>query len=259
MKRFGTAVLASVCATGAFADPVALTSGDQLSQDLTLYLFLPTNTSGTSGLAGVETDLDLSLSDVLDVLDFGSSLRYEAWRNDFGFLVDGNYYGISQDFSASSGIARLDVDVEQWWLSFQGAYRVGKGTLGNGGRYSFDLQGGLRYTSLKQEIDIDGPGPGLALGGTETWWEPVVGARYLWEITDRWTGGVLVDAGGFGVGDNDLAWSATAGADYEFENGGSIKFGLRYYSIDFETERSDGTFTYDVTQVGPFVGYTFRF
>lgn len=262
MKRIVTSLAAVVCASPAFAEPAALEASNDWQQDLTFYLFTPFDTSGTSEVAGVEAELDLSLSDVLEVLDFGASLRYEAWRGDFGLVFDSNYVGISQDFSLGGGPGggvTVDIEVEQYWLGFLGAYRVAAGTLANGGRYSADVQAGVRYNSLKQEIDFDGPGPSPTVGGTETWWEPVIGARYIWEINDRWTGGVIVDAGGFGVNDNDLAWSGTIGADYAVSDRGAIKIGLRYYSIDFETERSDGTFAYDVTQTGPFFGYTFRF
>lgn len=258
MKRLAYAFAASVAAGAVSAEPAALEASNDWQQDLTFYLFTPTDTSGTSTVAGAEADVDLSLSDVLDVLDFGASLRYEAWRGDFGLIVDGNYVGISQDFEVGPN-GRVDIEVEQYWLGFLGAYRVASGTLGNGGRFSADVQAGIRYNSLQQEVDLDGPGPGVTLGGTETWWEPVIGARYIWEINERWTGGVLVDAGGFGVNDNDLAWSGTIGADYALSDRSALKIGWRYYSIDFETERPDGTFAYDVTQTGPFFGYTFRF
>ena len=243
----------------AAAEPAALTSGADWSNDLTLYLFLPLTTKGTSTVAGTTADVDLSLSDALSVLDFAGSVRYEAWRNGFGLIVDGNYLGLSGD-GELPGPGRLDVnvEVEQWWLGLLGAYRVAQG--GTDRRYSADVQVGVRYNNLHQEIGISGgPGTGVTLGGTANWWEPVIGARYLWEINERWTGAVMGDVGGFGVNGSQLQWSASAGADYQFDNGGSLKLGLRYYSIDFSTEKSDGTFAYDVEQFGPFIGYTFRF
>ncbi|WP_425092662.1 hypothetical protein [Tropicimonas sp. S265A] len=259
-KTLAGSTACALWATAAFANSAVLQSGGDWSQDLTLYLFTPFETSGTSTVAGAEADVDLDLGDVLDILNFGASLRYEAWQNDFGLIVDGNYVDLSANGSGPAGMVVADVDSRQWWLGLLAGYRASSGVLANGARYSFDVQGGVRYNSLKQEISLSGgPGPGLTLGGTETWWEPVIGARYVWEINDRWTGGALVDAGGFGVNDSDLQWSATLGADYALSDTSALKVGVRYYSIDFETERSDGTFAYDVTQVGPFVGYTFRF
>ncbi|WP_147235131.1 hypothetical protein [Ruegeria sp. A3M17] len=158
------------------------------------------------------------------------------------------------------GNATADVDVTQYWIGLLGAYRVLGGTDAAGRKRSFDLSAGVRYNSLKQTVAISGgPGPGANLGGTEAWWEPVIGARYAWQINDRWTGGASIDAGGFGVNGDDLQWSATLGADYSLGDRGSIKLGLRYYSIDYSTTRSDGEFAYDVDQFGPFIGYTLSF
>jgi len=101
--------------------------------------------------------------------------------------------------------------------------------------------------------------PPATLGGTETWWEPVIAARGIWELSDDWTGVLMADAGGFGVNGSNLQWSTTLGFDYSRWENTSIKFGWRYYSIDFETVRSDGVFAYDVSQSGPFIGLTYSF
>ncbi|WP_170425264.1 hypothetical protein [Ruegeria arenilitoris] len=47
--------------------------------------------------------------------------------------------------------------------------------------------------------------------------------------------------------------------DDSFENAGSLKLGVRYYSIDYSTDRTDGKFAYDADQIGPFIGYSYRF
>ena len=170
-----------------------------------------------------------------------------------------NYLSLEADLAPAPPIT-VDVDVTQSWLGLLAAYRVASGTTSNGKRYSVDVQGGARYNSLKQTVAIlAGPGLGTTLGGTETWWEPVVGMRGFWEINDRWTGAALAEFGGFGAGGNDLSVNATAGFDYKTGDRGSLKFGLRYTSIDFSTTRSDGVFAYDVDSFGPFIGYSYTF
>ncbi|MDJ0992268.1 MAG: hypothetical protein QNI90_01725 [Dinoroseobacter sp.] len=241
------------------ADTAVLRSGEDWSRDLTFYFYLPTSTEGTSTVAGNSVPVDLDLSDALDLLDFAISGRFEAWRGDFGFVADANYLSLEASGSGPFGAVTADVDVEQYWLGLLGAYRAAKGRRANGSRYSVDLQAGVRYNNLKQTVDLDGPGPGLSIGGTETWWEPVIGARYVTELNERWSTAFAVDAGGFGVNGSDLQWSATWGFNYALQNAGSIKLGIRYYSIDFSTTRSDGEFGYDVEQFGPFFGYTFEF
>lgn len=253
----------------ALSAPAALSNTAVLDSDaagwrsnLTLYMMLPLSTQGTSTVDGNSANIDLDLNDVLDILNFGASARYEAWRENFGLILDGYYVDLGAGGALPGpGPAQVNVDVRQYWLAALGAYRVSSGTLARtGGRYSFDIQAGVRFNSLKQEIGFSGgPGGGGTFGGTETWWEPVIGARYVWEIDDRWTGGVAADFGGFGVNGSNLQWSATLGADYAFGPRGSLKLGLRYYSIDFSTNRPAGVFAYDVEQIGPLIGYTFKF
>jgi hypothetical protein len=241
------------------ADQAALTHSDSWKYDLSGYGFLPFSTEGSSTVAGATIPLDLDFQDALDVLDLAFAGRFEAWRGDLGLIVDLNYFALEDNAQPAPPIA-ADVNVKQAWLGLLAAYRVASGTTPKGGAYSIDVQGGARYNSLKQTVAIvSGPGAGTTLGGTEYWWEPVIGARALWKINDRWNGFAAVDAGGFGAGGDELAWSATLGAGYKVGKNGALKFGLRYYSIDFSTERSDGVFAYDVEQVGPFFGYTYSF
>lgn len=244
------------------AEPAALRFSNDWEMDLTWWLFAPVSTTGVSTVAGQPADLDMDLQEALEVLDFTSSLRFEAWRGDLGLIFDADYLGISENGSTTLGggpFARdLDVDVEaeQSWFSFMVGYRVAKGTNANGQAYAFDVAGGARYNNLRQEVDISGPMMDVSLGGSEHWWEPVIGARYVQSINDNWSFAAGADASGFGAGGNDLAWSATAAFDWSFSENASLKFGYRYYSIDFETEKPDGTFGWNIEQHGPFIGIT---
>lgn len=254
----------TLIATQAHADAAVLQSGSGgWSYDLTGYLFGPISTSGTSTVAGEAADVDMNLRDALEVLDFTISGRFEAWNGDFGLAIEGNYLGISDDqtktLSGPLGAnLKAEVDVEQYWISFLGAYRFAHGINTSGNAYAFDVQAGARYNSLKQDIKVTTPNRTIDLGGTETWWEPVVAVRGVSKINDRWSFGGIVDASGFGVNDNQ-AWSASLGFDWQAWESTSVKFGWRYYSIDYETNRSDGAFGYDVTQHGPFVGLAWTF
>lgn len=82
-------------------------------------------------------------------------------------------------------------------------------------------------------------------------------ARYVQSINETWSMAAGADFSGFGSGGNELAWSATVAFDWSFSEKGSLKIGYRYYDIDFETDRSDGTFGWQIKQHGPFIGVTF--
>ncbi|WP_159089976.1 hypothetical protein [Ruegeria sp. Alg231-54] len=66
--------------------------------------------------------------------------------------------------------------------------------------YTIDLQGGDRYSSIRQEIDATTQGPGSppVFGGDQKWIEPVIGARGMWRLNEQWTGIASLEFGGFG-------------------------------------------------------------
>jgi len=261
LKPITAAAALLLAGTFANADPVGLAFSEEWQHGVTVYGFLPSSLTGTSTIAGTSVDLDLDFQDAIELLDFGISAQYEGWKGKWGVIVDANYaaLGAQQSIPLPVGDVNVDLDVKQTWVGVLGGYKVATGTYGdNGHRYSVDLQAGLRYNQLKQEADISTPGPGGTLGGTETWTEAVLGARGTWELSDRWAVAVAADAGLGGENVNSH-WRASVGFDYQAWENTSIRFGWRHYQIDYETERSDGAFAYDITQTGPLLGLTFSF
>lgn len=223
-----------------------------------LYAFLPVSTTGTSTVGGRTVPVDLDLGDVLDLLDFAAAGRLEAWKGDWGVILDANYVSITGDgpFPLPPG-STFSVNVRQKWLGLLAAYRVADGTYGARNQlYAFDIQGGARYNSLRQTVDLQTPGPILpSTGGDEAWWEPVIGARGMWRLSDNWTTIASIDLGGFGAGGNDLQIGANIGFDYQPWDNTAITFGYRYYSMDY----SSTLMAYDTTQHGPYIGVKFFF
>lgn len=239
---------------------------------VTPYMFLPVTTSGTSTVDGNSVKVDLGLGDVLENLNGAFSARAEAWKNDFGIILDGYYVNIGGEETIGlpgplGGRVGVDVDMRQGWIDLLGGYRVAHGPYdASGRRYAIDIQAGARHNWIRQEIDADltvdiGPGLGFqtSLGGTESWWEPVVGVRAAMQINDRWTAGARADVGGFGVNDDTLQWKVLAGFDYRPWEQTSLRFGWQMYGIEYDTERPDGKFEYDVFQTGPYLALSFRF
>lgn len=275
LGRAGAACLAAVMIGHpgmAFADPLGLrgASDDEWRFTVSPYLFLPVSTTGTSTVAGGTVDLDLSLKDVLKHLEFAVSGRAEAWKGDFGLIIDTYYVNIGGDESIglpdSPGVTvGVDVDVKQFWFDLLGAYRVAHGAYdGTGRRYSIDLQAGVRYNRLRQKVDVDvsidiGPGVGVqtSLGGTEYW--SIVGVRGVVDLSERWMFAARADFGGFGVNDDHLQWKVITGFDYRAWERTSVRFGWMFYGIDYSTNRSDGKFAYDIFQHGPYMALAYRF
>lgn len=225
---------------------------------LGLYAFLPISTTGTSTVGGRSAPVDLDLGDVLDLLDFAAAGRFEAWKGDLGLVVDANYVSIGTDgnFPGPLGTS-YSVNVRQKWLAIMAAYRVADGTYGaNNQRFTFDVQGGARWNSLRQVVTV---GSFPTAGGDENWFEPVIGARGMWQLNDRWTTIASIDLGGFGAGGNKLQIGANVGFDFQPWDRTSIIFGYRYYSMDYSTTLSSGVMAYDTVQHGPYIGVKFMF
>jgi hypothetical protein len=273
MKKVTTIIAATaIISTSAAADPLTPRnmSDEEWRFSVSSYAFVPVSTTGDSTVAGGTVDLDFDLSDALDLLNFAIAGHAEAWKGNFGIILDASYVDLEMGGkiglpAPGGGSASIDVSIEQAWVTLMGAYRVAHGPYDNSGlRYSFDLQAGARYNSLKQKIDasIDiGPGSGIQtdLGGTETWFEPVIGARGTIELSERWTAALMADIGGFGVGGDDLQWRVLGGVGYRPWENTSLKFGWQFYGIDFSTNRSDGKFAYDGFQTGPYLALTYQF
>lgn len=265
-KHFSAAAAVAVALGSAQANAQSLPAPGQdesgWRHTLGLYLFAPLSTKGTSTVAGLSAPVDLSLSEVLELLDFAASGRYEGWNGDFGVIVDANYVGIEAEGALPvPANSSFRVNVRQKWLALMAAYRVKDAVGANGQRYTFDIQGGARLNSIKQTIALSTPGPLLPaqLGGDESWVEPVIGARGMWRLNDQWTTIASLDLGGFGAGGNDLQIGANLGFDYQPWDRTALTFGYRYFSVDYSDTLADGEFAYDTTQHGPYFGVKFFF
>lgn len=259
-----TAITIALLSVGTTAQseaiPLSGHSETEWRHTLSAYAFLPARTSGTSTIGGSIVPLDLDLKDALDLLDFAAAGRYEAWKGDWGVILDANYVALDASGSLPLPVgATFNADIRQKWFGIMGAYRIMDTTNAAGNRSAVDLQFGARYNNLRQEINITNPPPIPTLGGDKSWWEPVVGVRGTWVLNEKWAAIAALELGGFGAGGNDLQVSATVGADWRAWENTSIFFGYRYFSMDYSSTANGGAFAYDVDQHGPVLGVKFRY
>ncbi len=253
-------VISLVSVDEVHADPLVPLSFDNSEWRVAFgpYVFGTISVDGDSTVAGQTAAIDLDLSDILDALEFVLSGRLEVWKGDIGFILDGYYVNLEGSGGTTKTLGPLpinaDVDVgfEQFFVDALGSYRlINQPYNADGDRWSLDINGGIRYNYLKQEIDLDvrtpiGPGRTRSLGGSDNWIDPMVGARVALGLNERWTAVVRGDIGGLGFSDTDLTWSVTGGFDYRPWETTSLKFGWRAYSIDYASILSDGAFAFDV-------------
>ena len=85
----------------------------------------------------------------------------------------------------------------------------------------------------------------------KTFTDFMIGARYMWPLSDRWA---LTVRGDGSFGDTDGTWNASAVAQYRTGNGAWV-FGYRYIDATFEQRGNE----LSLALYGPAIGYAFRF
>jgi len=208
-----------------------------------------------------KTSVDMSFSDIVDILDFGLMGAFEARKGRWGFFLDAIYMKVSDSATASrTGAGPLgatltvgaNLQLEQTMLAGAVMYRLTDGST------PVDLVGGLRYNKLDVEATADFTVLGLAgsrsRNADKDWVDPYIGVRIQHPISDRWTFVGNADIGGFGVG-SDFTYQLAAGLDYNFSKSISGKLGYRYINTDYDK----GGFRYDMKMEGLYLGVGIRF
>lgn len=233
--------------------------------ELSAWMWL-TAMNGTTGVRGTEIDVDATFGDIVDGSDsiFAISGRLEFGYERWGGFVDAMYSDLG--FEAESGplgIADVDINFKQMIVDFGVMYRIGDWEPGGQGamsqrRLTLDLYAGGRYTDIDGEYRFANA-PDIS--GSESWLDPIVGAKVVAPISEHWYLLVNGDIGGFGV-ESDFTWSATGLVGYDFrmfDVQSSFLFGYRAIGWDYESGSGTDRVVWDVIQHGLLLGLTLRF
>ena len=118
-----------------------------------------------------------------------------------------------------------------------------------------DVYAGVRVNSIKATLDLsDRRLPDFHGSSTETWVDPIIGARFNCEVSNNIFFRTVGDVGGFGVS-SQFTWQAMAGFGYSFHQYGDLLLGYRAVGTDY----TNGGFTYNIIGHGPIIGYEFKF
>jgi hypothetical protein len=217
-------------------------SSDTKAWDFQLVPFYlwAVNMEGDVTVKGTTTPLKLDFGEIFDSVEAVFTAHFEGWwRQKWGFLFDISYIGISD------GQAILDVDFETVMTEFVGFYRFAKGP------HALEPLAGIRYMSLDTEVDILGVPFSIKEG--EDWVDPIIGARYKYSITEKWSTLVRGDIGGFGVG-SDFTWNLAGLILFQPWKHVGFVGGYRALDVDYETGSGLSKFKYDVLMHGPIFG-----
>ena len=218
---------------------------------------------GTIGVRGIDADIDIRFKDILKELNFGMMTVLEARYQRWGFMADMVYADLRGSASTPFDFLFSSVDYEQ--KQFLGNFVVSYCVVDQTA-LRLDLYAGARVNWLDAEITLIGnplqlpPGfppfivPNRGFSGSESWADPIVGARLQTRISGPVFARIGGDIGGFGVS-SDFTWEVYGVIGVDVARNFSLLMGYRGLGTDYS---NDG-FKYDVIAHGPAMGAEFRF
>lgn len=222
------------------------------------------STSGDVTVEGQDSDLDLSFDDIWDELNIATMVAFDARKGRWGFYGDIVYANLGKETTVD-GI-KIDPTINLAWLTAGGFYRLGTWDLSevpakNAPTVTVDAFAGARYTYLDIELDFKNV-PQPTASGDKHWVDPLVGARAILDLTQRWAVSLNGSVGGFGVG-SDFAWDAAGLIGYRFglfgEDNAALFGGYKALYQDYTDGSGDDKFKWDVTLHGPILGLSIGF
>jgi hypothetical protein len=190
--------------------------------------------------------------------------RVEAWKDRFGFYLDGMYVRLDgEGFETTTGPITIDADLEleNALVDFGVGWRIASAALdpdtSEFPRLTIDLLGGARYQYLKAEISRTFL---PTLSDSSDWVEPMIGGRVKLQIDERLSSALRGDASGFGIGSaSDLTWILAAGVDIAFSETFGLRLADRVMGLDGSNGSGPNERAVDVTTHGPWLGLSFKF
>jgi hypothetical protein len=228
--------------------------------------------NGNVTVGGLEADIDASFNDLLDEMNFGFMLAYEARKGHWGLWGNTIYSNLgNSDVDGPAGLTKIDPRVTAFWQELGGYYRLGTWDLADSSdkkapSVTVDTFLGARYTYLDTKIDFKFEDPFRSFSKNvnedKSWLEPLVGVRTIWDFYERWVLTLAGDIGGVAFG-SDFAWSASGLIGYQFnffgEDNARVFAGYRALYQDYTDGSGTDKFQWDVTLHGPILGLDIMF
>ena len=246
------------CAATAASTAIAAAGAAHAQDDEWTFRFTPylwaTSVSGDVEAGDASASFETSFSDIVDALEFGALGTFEGNYGPYGFLTDTIYLSLSKDANTPRGILfeRAEADFSSFIFSGYGGYRF---ALAEG--VDLQLLAGARVFAMEVDTRLVSALPAIAdrsSHASETWVNPVVGARLSAFATDELFGGISADVGGWEGG--DMTWQATALVGYRFDDTWDVRAGYRYMAVEHEF---DGGTALDAAFQGPIIGVGISF
>lgn len=219
------------------ADAQQVEEPNRLRLELTPY-FWSYGISGTVTVDGRATEVDRDVGDILKFTDIGASLQIELREKSWGFVLNGQYLE-PEDSSEVRQMTARELILDGFL-----AYRaVGRLDVLVGGRYFI--------------VEAKSREPGRPEGSRDLdWVDLMIGARYSWDISSRWSFRGRAAVGGSPSG-SDHGWSLSAALHYRLLPQASLGLAYRALQAEYEEGTVVDRFLYDLTRSGLGLGVRF--
>lgn len=217
------------------------------------------NLSGDIEARGFKARVNQKFLDLSEDLNYAGMLAIDILVQDrYGFTGNVNFARLGP--GGSVGSVSLDSSTSMLLADMSLFYRLGSTPLvEDGSRYVlWDILAGARLWELSADLDIKYGPYSFEVSQSETWVDPIIGARVWVNIADDWSLEFRGDVGGFGVS-SDLTWSASSILAYSFKGNGSFLLGYRGLGVDYQKGSGPGTFHVDAILHGPIIGLLWKF
>ncbi len=223
---------------------------------------------GTLDANGVDADIEVDFSDVVDALDAGFLIAFEARRERLSLVGNAIYLRVSDDADGVFGSVipvappgSFDIGFTSETLIVEGfsGYEVFSAPVfGDERRVALDLRLGARYWYAGMDLDVT-LRPGVPLPAfhrsfdeSTDWVDALAGARIRAPLSEHFGLVIGGDYGGFGWGSSsDPTWSLHAFATYAVAERWQLGLGWRHLEI----ERGP----LELRMSGPLIGAAYRF
>jgi hypothetical protein len=232
-------------------------TGDRWLVRMAPYLWA-TSLDGNATVKGIESDVDVSFSDILEDLSLAGMLLADIQKGRFGVAVNTVYARLTPENNVGPIEIKTTSDMLQ--LGVAPYYRVVDWTYGTSSsgkplRLVVEPEAGFRFTYLRAELDVRHGGP--SVDASESWVDPLIGSRFGIDLADNWNLTAEGNVGGFGVG-SDLAWNVQGFVGYRTSIFGlPTTFAAGYRALHQDYDHNN--FKWDVTMYGPVLGAVLRF
>jgi hypothetical protein len=105
--------------------------------------------TGTTGLHGIDADVDIDFGEILRHLDMIFAMRVEADKGPFGIYGELIYMSLSDSADVNGLVQKVDVRVDQYLADGGLSWR-----FINQPRWSLDLTAGTHYTNLYERLTL---------------------------------------------------------------------------------------------------------